>query len=52
MLTLVKQGNENSNVDKSSSKTESSNIICLYSKTRTSEKSQKNVLEAAKKLRW
>ena len=52
MLTLVKQENKDTKLAKKSVHQEGSNIVSFSSKARTNEKSQKNVLAAAKKLKW
>ncbi|MEZ8158933.1 hypothetical protein ACED66_22085 [Vibrio splendidus] len=53
MLTLVSTENDTvikeSRADLSKGR---SNVVSIKSKTRTKEKSQQNVLRAAKKLKW
>lgn len=53
MLTLVKPDNEAVTKEaKAEGARKSSNVVSLTSRSRTKEKSQLNVLRAAKKLKW
>lgn len=52
MLTLVRQDEKETKKSEHRNHKGNSNVISFASKAKTTEKSQKNVLAAAKKLRW
>lgn len=52
MLTLVTKEEKDIKSSKDGNNHSRSNVISFTSKARTNEKSQKNVLSAAKKLKW
>ena len=52
MLTLVSREEKDVKPSKEENNISRSNVVSFASRTRTNEKSQKNVLNAAKKLKW
>ena len=52
MLTLVRQEEKDSKNTKQSQSLNYINVVSFTQKVKTNEKSQKNVLAAAKKLKW
>jgi hypothetical protein len=52
MLTVIKPNEKEIVSLKRNDSNNTSNVICFTSKSRTYEKSHKNVLTAARKLKW